>query len=66
MEGRGVSVEEARWLVMCLQRFYGGVGAKDGQGVGSKRRRKELLEMFGRGDSGFRVEDLVEEAEKVV
>lgn len=56
VSGRGVSVEEGKWLVMCLQRFYGG-----GEGI-----RKGLVESFGRGDEGFKVEDLVEEAEKIV
>lgn len=58
VEGRGVSVDEAKWLVMCLQKFYGISGEK------SERRR--LLELFGKGDSAFKVEDLVEEAEKIV
>lgn len=58
IEGRGVSVDEAKWLVMCLQKFYGVSGEK------SERRR--LLELFGKGDPSFKVEDLVEEAEKVI
>ncbi|KAE8448312.1 hypothetical protein EG329_009556 [Mollisiaceae sp. DMI_Dod_QoI] len=58
VEGRGVSVEEAKWLVMCLQKFYG-VG-------GEKNERRRLLELFGKGDPAFKVEDLVEEAEKAV
>ena len=58
VEGRGVSVDEAKWLVMCLQKFYGISGEK------SERRR--LLELFGKGDSAFKLEDLVEEAEKIV
>jgi ATP synthase F1 complex assembly factor 1 len=58
VEGRGVSVDEAKWLVMCLQKFYGVVGEK------SERRR--LLELFGKGDPAFNVEELVEEAEKIV
>ncbi|RFU31227.1 hypothetical protein B7463_g5117, partial [Scytalidium lignicola] len=57
MEGRGVSVDEAKWLIMCLQKFYGFGG--------EKAERKRLLEMFGRGDGAFRVEDLLEEAEKI-
>ncbi len=57
VEGGGVSVEEAKWLVMCLQRFYG-VGAE-----GTKRRR--LLEEFSRGDQGFRLDVLLDEAERV-
>ena len=58
MEGRGVSVDQAKWLLMCLQKFYGVQGAEGG--------RRRLLEMFGSGDAGFRVEDLLEEAEKAV
>lgn len=58
VEGRGVSVDEAKWLIMCLQKFYG-VG-------GEKSERRRLLELFGKGDTAFRVEDLVEEAEKIV
>lgn len=58
VENRGVTVDEARWLVMCMQKFY--VVGDEGQG------RKEMLEMFTRGDGGFRVERLLEEAEKIV
>lgn len=56
MEQRGVSVDEGRWLFMCLQKFYGG----------GEEARGRLLRLFSRGDEGFRVEDLVEEAEKIV
>ena len=58
VEGRGVSVDEAKWLLMCLQKFYGVSGEKS--------ERKRLLELFGKGDSAFKVEDLVEEAEKII
>ena len=58
IEGRGVSVDEAKWLLMCLQKFYGSNN--------KSTKRRELLEMFGRGDTNFKVEDLVEEAEKIV
>lgn len=58
VDGRGVSVEEARWLLMCLQKFYGGVE--------EKAERKKLLEQFSQGDGGFKVEELLEEAEKIV
>jgi ATP synthase mitochondrial F1 complex assembly factor 1 len=60
MSNRGVSVEEGRWLVMCLQRFYGGLG-----GEGKGRRRRELVEMFGRGDGRFDLGELVEEAARI-
>ncbi|KAL8825973.1 MAG: hypothetical protein Q9191_004087 [Dirinaria sp. TL-2023a] len=58
VEGRGVSVDEGKWLLMCLQKFYGGVE--------EKAERKKLLEQFSQGDGGFRVEELLEEAEKIV
>lgn len=56
--GKGVSVDEAKWLLMCLQKFYG-FGSE-------KSERRRLLELFGRGDAGFSIEELVEEAEKIV
>ncbi|KAL9113762.1 MAG: hypothetical protein Q9227_002207 [Pyrenula ochraceoflavens] len=58
---RGVSVEEGRWLVMCLQRFY------DFEVQGGQNKGK-LLKSFseGRGgEDGFKVEALMEEAEKL-
>ncbi|KAL7629443.1 hypothetical protein AAE478_000963 [Parahypoxylon ruwenzoriense] len=62
VEGRGASVQDARWLVMLLQRFYGEEG-KGGTGSDSAKRR--LLEEFGRGDGAFSVEKLLEESEKL-
>lgn len=58
MEGRGVSVDEARWLLMCLQKFYG--GTEEGT------EREKLLRQFTEGDGGFKVEELLEESEKIV
>lgn len=58
VEGRGVSIEDARWLVMCMQKFY--VQTDEG------RARHELLSMFTRGDSRFKVETLIDEAEKIL
>lgn len=58
VEGKGVSVDEAKWLVMCLQKFYG-LG-------GENNDRRRLLEQFGSGDTSFKVEELLEEAEKIV
>ncbi|CAA9962438.1 F1F0 ATP synthase assembly protein Atp11 [Pyrenophora teres f. maculata] len=58
IENRGVSVDEARWLIMCMQKFY--VQTAEGKG------RSELLDMFTRGDSAFQVDRLIEEAEKVL
>lgn len=56
---RGVSVDEGKWLLMCMQKFYG-IQAEEAGGA-----RKKLLEMFSRGDGGFKVEELLDEAEKV-
>ncbi|EDN09173.1 F1 ATPase assembly protein [Histoplasma capsulatum] len=58
---RGVSVDEAKLLVMWLQRFYDcGVG---GNQAGKKA---ELVRMFTQGDvNGFNLEDLMEEAERI-
>lgn len=64
MENRGITVEEGKWLLMCLQKFYGFEAhtetAKENAG-----RRKRLMEQFSGGDEGFKVEELLEEAEKV-
>ena len=62
MSGRGVSVEEGRWLLMCLQKFYDVEG--HGGGVG-KERRVELMRKFSSGDKGFSLEELLDEAERV-
>lgn len=58
VENRGVSVDDARWLVMCMQKFY--VQGEQASG------RRELLNKFTQGDVGFSVERLIEEAERVV
>jgi ATP synthase mitochondrial F1 complex assembly factor 1 len=61
-DGKGVSAEESRWLVMCLQKFYDFEG--HGGGIG-KERRQGLLQKFSKGDQGFNLEELVDEAERV-
>ena len=57
VEGRGITVEEGKWLLMCLQKFYGGQ---------DKVERRKLLEQFSHGDGDFKVEQLLEEAEKAI
>ena len=57
VDGRGITVDEGKWLLMCLQKFYGGE---------EKVERKKLLKQFNQGDVGFKVEELLEEAEKIV
>ncbi|KZF26825.1 ATP11-domain-containing protein [Xylona heveae TC161] len=58
VESSGVSVDDSRFLLMCLQKFY---AIEDQQTPG----RQKLLEQFSQGDAGFKVEELLEEAEKL-
>ena len=58
IENRGVSLDDAKWLVMCMQKFY--IKSDEGRG------RNELLDMFTRGDTSFQVERLIDEAEKIL
>jgi ATP synthase mitochondrial F1 complex assembly factor 1 len=62
VDGGGVSVEEGRWLLMCLQKFYDFEG--HGGGIG-KEKRQGLLEKFSKGDERFSLEELVDEAERI-
>lgn len=64
MENRGISVDEGKWLLMCLQKFYG-FEAHTESAKESLERRRRLMEQFSGGDKGFKVEELLEEAEKV-
>ncbi|KAL1305659.1 hypothetical protein AAFC00_007253 [Neodothiora populina] len=57
-EDRGVTVDESKWLLMCLQKFYGQTSEES--------PRKKLMEQFSQGDTSFKVEELLEEAEKIV
>jgi ATP synthase F1 complex assembly factor 1 len=57
---RGVSVDHARLLVMTLQKFYGAIEGKVWE------RRRQMLEMFSRGDEKFSIDALIEEAERTV
>ena len=57
IDGRGVSVDEGRWLLMCLQKFYAA-------GSDHAVTRKKLLEQFTAGDGAFDIETLLAEAEK--
>ncbi|RYC60710.1 hypothetical protein CHU98_g5499, partial [Xylaria longipes] len=59
VEGRGASVDDARWLVMLLQRFYGE------EGLGGDSAKRKLLAEFSKGDGNFSVEKLLEESEKL-
>lgn len=69
MDGRGIQPDEAKWLVMCLQKFYGGWEAGDADLDGQRKeralKRKELLQWFAQGDPRFSVEKLLEEAERM-
>ncbi|ROT39716.1 ATP11-domain-containing protein [Sodiomyces alkalinus F11] len=70
VDGRGASVEDARWLVVCLQRFYGGwdvetAGEPDAERLKRALERRRLLEWFSQADPNFTVEKLLEEAERM-
>jgi len=54
---RGVTVDEGKWLLMCLQKFYGQTA--------EQTPRRKLMQQFSEGDTGFKVEELLEEAEKI-
>lgn len=54
---RGITVDESKWLLMCLQKFYGQTA--------EQTPRRKLLEQFSQGDGAFKVEELLEEAEKI-
>ncbi|RMJ25832.1 hypothetical protein PHISP_03305 [Aspergillus sp. HF37] len=59
MPDSGVSAPEASWLASCVQRFYDFGGQAQG-------RKGELVRMFTKGDAeGFKVEALLDEAEKL-
>merc|ERR1711939_369499 len=57
-ENRGISIDDAKWLLMCLQKFYGMQGA-------ARQERQELMSKFSNGDAGFDVQLLLDEAERV-
>jgi ATP synthase mitochondrial F1 complex assembly factor 1 len=66
VEDRGVKPDHAQWLIMCLQRFYGGWdGEMDADRKERAIERKKLLEWFAAGDPRFSVERLMEEAERL-
>lgn len=69
VDGRGVLPEQARWLILCLQKFYGGWEAGetdlDGQRRERAEERRKLVEWFAQGDPRFSVEKLLEEAERM-
>jgi ATP synthase F1 complex assembly factor 1 len=72
MEDRGIAMDDSRWLVMCLQKFYGGwdgglTGAAANKTTTNERveERRNLLEWFRTGDARFSVEKLMEEAERL-
>ncbi|KAJ4119984.1 hypothetical protein NW768_010267 [Fusarium equiseti] len=66
---RGVTPENAKWLLMSLQRFY---GAWEGENAESSterndraEERKKLLNWFAAGDERFSVDKLLEETERM-
>ncbi|KAM0721930.1 hypothetical protein Q7P37_002855 [Cladosporium fusiforme] len=64
MEDKGVSLDEAKWLLMCLQKFYGFEALTDAARE-SKEKRQKLMQQFSGGDAEFKIDELLEEAEKM-
>ncbi|PTD05229.1 Protein ATP11, mitochondrial [Fusarium culmorum] len=66
---RGVTPENAKWLLMSLQRFYGGWEGETAELSGERKdraeERKKLLSWFAAGDGRFSVDKLLEEAERM-
>jgi ATP synthase F1 complex assembly factor 1 len=60
VDDRSVTVDDGKWLFMCLQKFYGIQAIKE-----NGERRKLLLEQFTSGNPEFKVENLLDEAEKL-
>ncbi|KAH8844854.1 hypothetical protein MCOR27_002098 [Pyricularia oryzae] len=71
VDNRGVKIADAQWLVMCLQRFYGGwdpalsAGGSRLQSEERAKARRELVEWFGTGNENFSIEKLLAEAERL-
>ncbi|KAH8172015.1 ATP11 protein [Sarocladium implicatum] len=69
VDGRGMEPEQAKWLVMCLQKFYGGWDTTQGELTGERKTRadarRQLLEWFATGNEQFSVEKLLDEAERM-
>lgn len=57
---RGVSTDDAKWLLMCLQKFYA-----PPTGPAEPSPRQKLLLQFSQGDTSFKIEELLDEAEKI-
>ena len=58
MDNRGITVDDGRWLFMCLQKFYG-------VQAGEEKGRRRLLEQFAKGDEGFQIQELLDAAERL-
>ncbi|KAI5203089.1 F1F0 ATP synthase assembly protein-like protein Atp11 [Aureobasidium subglaciale] len=57
LEDKQITVDEGKWLLMSLQKFYGKAAEQS--------PRRKLMEQFSQGDSTFKIEELLEEAEKI-
>lgn len=64
-ENGGVSVEEAKWLLMALQKFYGIAETGTEQAAEEVGRRRDLLRMFSEGREDFDVQRLIKEVETI-
>ncbi|PHH50165.1 Protein atp11, mitochondrial [Ceratocystis fimbriata CBS 114723] len=64
VNNRGAKVQDAQFLIMCMQKFYGAWEGIEAGKVGEERRN--LIDYFVAGDERFSVERLMEETERLV
>ncbi|KAL5594516.1 hypothetical protein BROUX41_001442 [Berkeleyomyces rouxiae] len=64
VENRGAKAQDAQFLVMCMQKFYGAWEGIEADKVGEERRK--LVDYFAAGDQRFSLERLMEETERLV
>lgn len=70
---RGVSLDEGKWLIMNMQKFYNTQPVPeidtqpDRSEVGKElaKKRRELIEKFNKGDTSFKIEELLDQTERL-
>lgn len=70
---RGVSIEEGKWLILCMQKFYNTQSIQEIDqmstdtevGKDLRKARRKLIEQFNAGDKSFNIEELLDQAERM-
>lgn len=71
--GRGVSIEEGKWLILCMQKFYNTQSIQEIESTSNdtevgkdlRKARRKLIEQFNAGDTSFNIEELLDQAERM-